>query len=511
VKRAVTILDAVNDEHLFAPWFKDRATWAAWCAFLSALFALPMSDEQFETYRRCTGRTTAPSSPASEGWLVCGRRAGKSFILALIAVYLACFRDYRQYLAPGERGTVAVVAVDRRQSRVIMRYVKALLAGVPMLARLIEGETAESVDLSNGVSIEVHTSSYKTTRGYTAIAVLLDELAFFATDDAAEPDREIIAALRPSMATIPGAVLLCASSPYARRGALWDAYRKHHGKDGDPVLVWQAETRVMNPTVPLRVIEEATERDPASAAAEYGAQFRSDIEGFVTLEVVEACVGDHAEMAPLSALSYFGFVDPSGGSADSFTLAISHADGERAVIDLVREITPRFSPAAVIEEYSNTLKTYRITSVTGDRYAGEFPRELFRKHGIQYQCSEKPKSDLFRDLLPLLNSGRVVLPKSDRLVAQLCGLERRTARSGKDSIDHGPGGHDDVANAVAGAAAVAINKSTYLTDYRWLNEDTDVPAVEVPSLPKRRHPNLTDEQLDRISQPVALCPGGRLA
>jgi hypothetical protein len=37
------------------------------------------------------------------------------------------------------------------------------------------------------------------------------------------------------------------------------------------------------------------------------------------------------------------------------------------------------------------------------------------------------------------------------LIAQLLGLERRTARSGKDSIDHAPGGHDDVANAAASA------------------------------------------------------------
>ena len=216
-------------------------------------------------------------------------------------------------------------------------------------------------------------------------------------------------------------------------------------------------------------------------------------------------------MHPLSTLSYHGFVDPSGGSADSFTVAVSHADGERVVIDAVREITPPFSPDAVIEEYATLLKSYRVTSVTGDRYAGEFPRELFRKAGIQYECAEKPKSDLYRDLLPLLNSGRITLPRNERLAAQLVGLERRTARSGRDSIDHGPGMHDDVANAVVGAAAVAINKSTYLTDYRWLNEDTDVPAVEIPSPPKRRHPNLTDEQLDRISQPVALCPGGRLA
>ena len=140
-------------------------------------------------------------------------------------------------------------------------------------------------------------------------------------------------------------------------------------------------------------------------------------------------------------------------------MAISHRDGERVVIDATREVRPPFSPEAVIDDFAILLKTYRITRVTGDRYAGEFPRELFRKRGIDYECAEKPKSDLYRDLLPLLNSGRIVLPKSDRLVNQLSGLERRVARSGKDSIDHGPGSHDDLANSVAGAAdRVAVNR-----------------------------------------------------
>ena len=78
-------------------------------------------------------------------------------------------------------------------------------------------------------------------------------------------------------------------------------------------------------------------------------------------------------------------------------------------------------------------------------------REQFRKHGVNYEPSEKPKSELYRDLLPLINSGAVDLLEHDRLVTQLTSLERRTARGGKDSIDHAPGAHDDVANAVAGA------------------------------------------------------------
>jgi hypothetical protein len=137
------------------------------------------------------------------------------------------------------------------------------------------------------------------------------------------------------------------------------------------------------------------------------------------------------------------------------------------VIDAVREVRPPFSPEAVIDGFADLLKSYRVSKVVGDRYAGEFPRELFRKRGIQYECSEKPKSDLFRDLLPLLNSGRVVLPKSDRLVNQLCSLERRAARSGKDSITHPDGQHDDLANAAAGALVLACGGG-YVDDLSWV-------------------------------------------
>src|SRR5437879_6468114 len=121
----MTILDAINDPKLFQPWFRKHESWESWLMFLAALFALPMTPEQLKFYQQCTGRTAPQSQPASEGWLVCGRRAGKSFILALIAVYIACFQDFRSSLAPGERGTILIVAVDRRQARVILRYISA--------------------------------------------------------------------------------------------------------------------------------------------------------------------------------------------------------------------------------------------------------------------------------------------------------------------------------------------------------------------------------------------------
>lgn len=462
----MNIIETCQDEELFARWFRDKSTWQAWLAFIAALFGVPMTPEQLATYQACTGRAGAPTQPFTEGWLICGRRAGKSFVLALIAVFLACFRSYAEFLGPGERATVMVIATDRRQARVIFRYIRGMISGTPLLTDLIERETADTLDLTNGVTIEVGTASYRSTRGYTLAAVLCDEIAFWPTDDSAEPDYAILDALRPGMSTIPGSMLLCASSPYARRGALWDAFRRWYAKDAAEVLVWKAATRTMNPTVPQSIIDRAAERDQASAAAEYGAEFRADIESFVSRDAVEAVISPGVfERAPLTGTRYMAFVDPSGGSADSMTLAIGHKEGGIAILDVVRERRPPFSPEAVVSEFCDLLKRYRIAKVEGDRYAGEWPPEAFKRFGVTYNASARPKSDLYRDLLPRLNSGEVDLLDEQRLIAQLCGLERRTSRGGRDSIDHAPGSHDDVANAVAGCLVGLLGKkSTYTLD-----------------------------------------------
>jgi hypothetical protein len=260
----------------------------------------------------------------------------------------------------------------------------------------------------------------------------------------------VLNAVRPGMATIPNALLLCASSPYARKGVLYDAYRKHFGKDGD-ILVWQAPTRTMNPSIPQSLIQHELDRDRAYAEAEYLAQFRSDIESFIKLDEVERCVSiGISDRPPLSGCRYRAFVDPSGGSHDSMTLAIAHKEDQLVVIDRVVERKPPFSPLSVVQEFSAILKLYRVNQIVGDRYAGEWPREQFRRHGIAYEVATKSKSDLYVAFLPLLTSQMVELVDQLRLIQQIVGLERRTARGGRDSIDHGPNGHDDLANVVAG-------------------------------------------------------------
>ena len=90
--------------------------------------------------------------------------------------------------------------------------------------------------------------------------------------------------------------------------------------------------------------------------------------------------------------------------SDAMTLAIAHTEGKTQILDLIRERKPPFSPEAVTEEFAKIIRSYRCTKVYGDRYGGEWPREQFRKHGVNYEPSEKPKSELYRDLLPLINA-----------------------------------------------------------------------------------------------------------
>lgn len=218
--RTPSLLKALADPELFASHFRGPS-WAGWKVFLSARTAEPMDEAALAIYRQCTGRTTAPTTaPFSEACLVVGRRGGKSRVLALIAVFLACFRDYTPHLAPGEVATIAVLASNRSQARSIFRFVSGLLKAVEPLAAMIETETGEFISLSNRVVIEISTASFRITRGYSFAAVLCDEIAFWRSDESsANPDTEIPRALRPGMASIPGSILLLASSPYARRAS----------------------------------------------------------------------------------------------------------------------------------------------------------------------------------------------------------------------------------------------------------------------------------------------------
>jgi hypothetical protein len=284
------------------------------------------------------------------------------------------------------------------------------------------------------------------------------------SDDSRNPDREILAAARPCLATT-GGPLFAIGSPHARKGETYNTYNKHYGPNGNPaILVANGPTKLFNPTIKQSVIDRAYEDDPAVAASEWGGQFRSDLETYVNPEIVDACtVRGVYRLNPIKGISYIAHADPSGGSQDSFTLAIGHVDGDVGVLDVLLEKRPPFiSIDDVVSEFCAVLKEYNIFECVGDRYAAGFTVEAFRKHGVEYRHSDMTTSDYFSGFLPILNSRRAQLLDHKRLVAQLCSLERRPSRVGaKDQVCHPFGGHDDCAAAVAGLMVRLVGTRDY--------------------------------------------------
>jgi hypothetical protein len=461
-----------------------RDSWQKWRVYLSALFGLAMNADALEIYRKHTGRSDTPTKPFHESYVIAGRRAGKSIISAAVATFLAAFRDYSSVLAPGEVGTLMVISADRKQARTIFGYISAFFAK-PLLAKLVVKQTKDAIELSTCIRIEIHTCSFKSTRGYSCIGIVADETAFWRSEESANPDTEVLNALRPSLATTNG-LLLCISSPYSKRGALYDAFRRHYGKASD-VLVWRASSREMNPSLSAAVVALAYLSDPQAAKAEYGGEFRDDISAFLPLEAVEACVvRDRHDLPPMDGVSYYAFCDPSGGSSDSMTLAIAHTSGldanQRIVLDLLRERIAPFSPDDCVREFALVLKKFRLYCVVGDHYSAEWVKEAFAKQGIEYRASDKTRSEIYAEILPHFMTRSLELLDNRKLVAQFASLERRTARAGRDSIDHPVGSHDDCSNAAAGCLVLAAAETSGVFGLLELQARGEaLQAIEEPS------------------------------
>jgi hypothetical protein len=454
----VNIIEAIDDRHLFGSLFKKPETWAAWRVFLRALFNLPITDgEDLDLLRQCTGLDEPPAQTIRECAAICGRRSGKSFMSAIIAVFLACFKDWQPYLSPGERGMIFIIAVDRSQAQVIKNYVSGILNGSKILRGMIDLERQEQIDLKNRVSIAIKTCNYRSLRGFTVLCAILEETAFWRSEESANPDIEVLNAIRPALATVQG-LLIAISTPYTRAGILFDMFKRHYGQAGASSFVWKAPSLTMNPTLSQEIINSALEDDPEAAKAEWEAEWRTDVSAFIPQELIEAAViPGRWQLPKADGFSYHAFTDPSGGSVDSFSLAIAHHEktSDRVVLDLLEERRPPFSPQAVVDEFAKILQSYGVHSVRGDRYAGEWVRECFQKANIGYEHSGKNKSEIYLEFLPLMSRRGVELLDNKRLVSQIRGLERRTRSGGADLVDHYKGGHDDLINSVAGVVWMA--------------------------------------------------------
>jgi len=458
---------------------------------LRLLYGLPLSKKQKAIAREALDTQDLPKGKFNEGTFICGRRSGKSDRLAAnIAVYEAAAGGHEKHLTVGEQGHIALVAQDMRAARVLYGYIRAKLEDSPLLSQLILDTRKSEIDLTNGLSISIFPCSFRAPRGFSVPVAVLDELAFF-RHEGAIIDKEVIDSIRPGQATFPGAKLIKISSPYSKSGALFADFATRHQRED--LLCFKATSWDMNPSIPKSFLANEKERDPEYFDREYGANFSSSISNVFDREYVEDCVqfGRH-ELPYISEFRYVAGVDPSGGGPDEFALSICHKDGP-VIQDCIRGWNST-KPADAVEEAAVLLRTYNISSVVGDRYSGEWVRQAFMKAGIRYVVSSLTSSDALLELLPLINQGSIRLLDDRVQTNQLIALERRTSRTGKDSLGHPQGLHDDRAVVLALAAILASKpaKNTSVTWGRRSQQSRFGPLTDVRSVTIHQHRIISD-------------------
>jgi hypothetical protein len=463
---SISLTQAMGDSALFGNVFGKPSFWP-WFVVAKLIDGIALTEQrEIDLFEQCTGRSYSQFNCRAVRRLIilAGRRAGKDRFESAVAVWRAALCcDWRKYQSAGEGAVVLLLGADKKQASILRRYCHGLLQA-PLLAREVVRSTGEVTEFRNGASLEIATNDPRLVRGRSAVAVLGSECCYWRTDEFnAASDEEVVPAAVNSMAMCPDTgLLLLASSVFRKVGYMYRQYKKLHGNDDAEELCWFAPSAVMNPRLPVSVIDSALAGDKSKAGAEFLNIWREDVADFLPIDVIESCTdwGMH-ERPPQPGIYYFAFTDSAGGTGrDSFTLAIAHLDGDRIVIDVIRERQPRFVAADVIKDYADLLRSYCISAVMGDAFGGGMYADEWVRNGIEFRKCRYDTSDNYRRALPLFMAKRPVLLDHAKQRLQLAGLERRIT-GGHERIEHPQtaSAHDDIAASVCGVLVAALSRA----------------------------------------------------
>jgi hypothetical protein len=462
MKALISMRQAISDPALFAPAFPPNPefpdSWISWQALAIAARGEKLRRKEMEAFRRLTKRETSPTEPVRELVVLKSRRGGGTTFAATMVAYYAALIDYTGILGVGEEAVALLVAPTERQATVAFRRVEGLFDGSPLLSSMIvpNTRTKDSFRLNNGVTVEVRPASYKSSRGLTLCCCVVDEACFLSAEGK-NTDSEIATATRPALLTTRGPLIL-ASTPYAASGEVFKLVNKYFGQENDAILVSRSTWKDTNPTLDEDFIARELERDPVAARSEYFDEFRLDVSGFISRELLLAAVDNGVdERPPVPGIQYVAFCDAASGlgetkDGDRFAMAVGHLEGNVVVIDCCRRWMPPFNASTVTMEVAMLAKAYFCDEIISDGFSSGYLRSELLRHGVGHRITEFDKSRLYLATLPMLTSGRVRLPDLDFVVDEFAALERKPGSAGHDKIDNFRG-HEDSANVCAGVIA----------------------------------------------------------
>jgi hypothetical protein len=355
-----------------------------------------------------------------------------------------------------------------RQAKVVKGYIEGKIERSPILRRHVVATRAQELELDNGITIAIHPSSFRSIRGLSVVCCICDEIAFWWTEDTyANPDTEVVRAVRPAMATFEHAKLVLVSSPYAMSGVLWEMWQ---ARNEDPhILVWHAPTALMNPSVPKSYLEREKRRDPENFEREYEATFTEALSSFLPAELIQACVvhGRTSTTPDTYGSLCYGAID-AAFKGDRFTFCIGHYDRDvnrKVIIDHLQGWQgSRREPVKlqnVIPLIRETCRRYGAYRVYCDQYGAAPISEAFKSHGMpvkEIPFTTQSKADIYGTLRTLIIDHRIELLDHPESLKELRQLEVELMPGGLVRVGHPTraGAHDDYADVIALASYVLV-------------------------------------------------------
>ena len=454
----IDIIQAIRDPNILGDTISPAQE-----AALRCLYGLPLEGELLELAEQHLGGAWVPGTEYREAAFICGRRSGKSDKLAAnVAIYEAFFRDHN--LSPGETGIVLLLAQNMRQARVVRGYIEGKINKSPILRHHVTNTRAHELELDNRITISIHPSSFRAIRGLSVVCCICDEIAFWWTEDNyANPDTEVVKAVRPAMATFEYGKLLLASSPYAMSGVLWDAWQR---RDKDPdTLVWHAPTALMNPTVTKHFLAKEEARDTENYRREYLAEFTEAISSFLSAEAIQQCVVEgRTELPPdRKNFIYVAAID-AAYKGDRFTICIAHHNQEKVVIDYLGGwLGTRQHPLqlkTVLPEIKALSERYGFCRIFADQFGAEPLKHALQNYSLTLEertFTSASKADIYATLRTRITDGKIELLDHPASLRELRGLELERLPGGAIRIGHA--GHGKASDDYADAMALAVSEA----------------------------------------------------
>jgi hypothetical protein len=459
-------------------------------AICRAAQGLPVADASAaDELVRHFGTTELPPELPALVVLVCGVRAGKSWLASCAAIHAALTVRLDQ-LKRHELPRFAVIGPDVDAATATFTILRGIVESSPVLSRLLEVDpTADTLVLRRPDGRQVELCVVAAARGGRTVrnrwlaGFILEEVAQFGVEAAGAVvnAEEILRAAETRL--LPGCQGWLISSPFGPQGLLYALWKEHFGKPGR-VLVVHSDTRSMNPSFPQATIDAVRARDPDAAAREYDAQWVDAETSYLDSTLVDAavrpapivqhpgpravcrCAGDFATRgnAWTVAVAAREYVDAPQAERES--------DAEQAVARVRVKVLATFewigskqyplSPRAVFQEMATVLAPFGIRSIKCDRWSFDAMQDHARAAGFDLAETAAGETNAsYAKLKSLLGAGDLELPPTANVRTDLLGIRRKATAGGISIVlpRQASGRHCDFAPSIALAVADAASGS----------------------------------------------------